>query len=143
MTRCGRLLANRCRKTAGTGTRPDGQKLSRCHDRRGIRGTQTTGRAWRSPHAAEGGSRRPLKREDTRSRQRTSCRSMGELSWNAIKQIVYERANGCCEYCQTCEANSGQTMQVDHIDPRGDDRLENLCLSCWNCNSSKRDYSPA
>jgi 5-methylcytosine-specific restriction endonuclease McrA len=44
---------------------------------------------------------------------------MGELSWNALKQIVYERANGCCEYCQTCEANSGQTMQVDHIDPRG------------------------
>ena len=42
---------------------------------------------------------------------------MGEVSWNALKQIVYERANGCCEYCQTCEANSGQTMQVDHIDP--------------------------
>jgi hypothetical protein len=46
---------------------------------------------------------------------------MGELSWNALKQIVYERASGCCEYCQTCEANSGQTMQVDHIDPQGDD----------------------
>ncbi len=28
-------------------------------------------------------------------------------------------------------------MQVDHIDPNGDDNLENLCLSCWNCNSSK------
>lgn len=62
---------------------------------------------------------------------------MGELSWNALKQIVYERAHGCCEYCQTCEANSGQTMQVDHIDPRGGDVVENLCLSCWNCNSSK------
>ena len=42
---------------------------------------------------------------------------MGEWSWNALKQFIYERANGCCEYCQTCEANSGQTMQVDHIDP--------------------------
>jgi hypothetical protein len=62
---------------------------------------------------------------------------MGELSWNARKQIVYERANGCCEYCQTCETNSGQTMQVDHINPLGDDVLDNLCLSCWNCNSSK------
>ena len=51
---------------------------------------------------------------------------MGELSWNALKQMVYERANGCCEYCQTCEVNSGQTMQVDHIDPQGDSstRLE-------------------
>jgi 5-methylcytosine-specific restriction endonuclease McrA len=44
---------------------------------------------------------------------------MGEWSWNALKQFVYERANGCCEYCQTCETNSGQTMQVDHIDPQG------------------------
>jgi 5-methylcytosine-specific restriction endonuclease McrA len=62
---------------------------------------------------------------------------MGELSWNVLKQFVYERAGGCCEYCQTCEVNSGQTMQVDHIDPEGGDGLENLCLSCWNCNSSK------
>ena len=62
---------------------------------------------------------------------------MGELSWNAIKQCVYERASGCCEYCQTCEANSRQTMQIDHIDPQGGDVLKNLCLSCWNCNSSK------
>jgi len=28
-------------------------------------------------------------------------------------------------------------MQVDHIAPQGGDGLENLCLSCWNCNSSK------
>jgi hypothetical protein len=62
---------------------------------------------------------------------------MTQLSWNALRRAVYERAGGCCEYCQTCEANTGQTMQVDHIDPKGDDVLENLCLSCWNCNTSK------
>ena len=62
---------------------------------------------------------------------------MGELSWDALKQFVYEHASGCCECCQTCEENIGQTMQVDHIDPQGGDVLENLCLSCWNCNSSK------
>ena len=62
---------------------------------------------------------------------------MGELSWNALKQFVHERASGCCKYCQTCEGNIGQTMQVDHIDPQGGDILENLCLSCWNCNSSR------
>jgi len=28
-------------------------------------------------------------------------------------------------------------MQVDHIDPQDEDELENLCLACWNCNSSK------
>lgn len=49
---------------------------------------------------------------------------MTELSWVAIKRLVYERAQGYCEYCQTAEENSGQTMQVDHIDPQGGDTLE-------------------
>lgn len=62
---------------------------------------------------------------------------MNDPSWSLIRQQVYERAQGCCEYCQTTEANSGQTMHIDHINPQGDDALENLCLACWNCNSSK------
>lgn len=62
---------------------------------------------------------------------------MNELSWNTLKRLVHERAHGCCEYCRTSEENSGQTMQVDHIDPNGDDQLDNLCLACWNCNSHK------
>ncbi len=62
---------------------------------------------------------------------------MSELSWAAIKQLVRERADGCCEYCQTSEENSGQTMQVDHINPMGGDALDNLCLSCWSCNNHK------
>jgi hypothetical protein len=28
-------------------------------------------------------------------------------------------------------------MHVDHINPDGGDELSNLCLACWNCNSSK------
>lgn len=28
-------------------------------------------------------------------------------------------------------------MHVDHIDPDGDDSLDNLCLACGNCNMSK------
>lgn len=63
---------------------------------------------------------------------------MTELSWDDIRQQVYQRANGCCEYCQTCEVNTGQTMQVDHIIPQNTDNLDNLCLSCWNCNNHKR-----
>ena len=68
---------------------------------------------------------------------------MNELSWTTIRQQVYERAQGCCEYCQTAEANSGQTMHVDHINPQGEDVLENLCLACWNCNSSKHKATTA
>lgn len=68
---------------------------------------------------------------------------MSNLSWAEIRKLVYERANGCCEYCQTCEANSGQTMHIDHIIPNGDDSLDNLCLSCWNCNTSKHKATEA
>jgi hypothetical protein len=63
---------------------------------------------------------------------------MNDLAWSEVRQRVPERANSCCEYCQTCEVNSGQTMQVDHIDPDGGDDLDNLCLACWNCNNHKR-----
>lgn len=62
---------------------------------------------------------------------------MPERSWEATKQYVYERAQGCCEYCCTCDANTGQTMHVEHILPNGDNDLENLCLACPNCNLSK------
>lgn len=62
---------------------------------------------------------------------------MNDLSWAATKHLVYTRANGCCEYCQTCDANTGQTLHIEHIDPDGGDGLENLCLSCANCNLHK------
>lgn len=62
---------------------------------------------------------------------------MPERSWEATKQYVYERAQGCCEYCRTCDANTGQTMHVEHILPNGDNDPENLCLACPNCNLSK------
>ena len=62
---------------------------------------------------------------------------MSNLSWAAIKRLVYTRASGCCEYCHTCEANTGQTLHIEHIDPDGSDLPENLCLSCANCNLHK------
>lgn len=39
---------------------------------------------------------------------------MSDLSWEKLKQLVYERAYGCCEYCQICEENSSQIMPVDY-----------------------------
>lgn len=55
---------------------------------------------------------------------------MSKSQWDKLREQVYERAKGCCEYCRTCEVNTGQTMQVDHIDPDGGNNLSNLCLSC-------------
>ena len=62
---------------------------------------------------------------------------MPDVTWQTVKNLVHERANGCCEYCQTCEVNIGQTMHVEHINPAGGDGLDNLCLACPNCNFSK------
>jgi hypothetical protein len=62
---------------------------------------------------------------------------MNELSWAAIVRLVHERARNCCEYCQTSRDTIGQAMHVEHIDPRGGDAPENLCLACPSCNLSK------
>ena len=62
---------------------------------------------------------------------------MAELSWAATVRLVHERADGCCEYCQTCQNVTGQAMHVEHINPEGGDHPDNLCLSCPNCNLSK------
>lgn len=62
---------------------------------------------------------------------------MTELSWAAIRHAVHKRANGFCEYCQTDGAVIGQSMHIEHIQPNGDNDLQNLCLACSNCNLSK------
>jgi hypothetical protein len=62
---------------------------------------------------------------------------VSEHSWRETVRLVTQRANGCCEYCQSCEEITGQPMHIDHIDPTNGDHLENLCLACANCNLSK------
>ncbi len=58
----------------------------------------------------------------------------------AQRRVVIERANGCCEYCQSQARFATQTFAVEHIIPRysgGETRLDNLALSCFGCNSHK------
>lgn len=62
---------------------------------------------------------------------------MTNHSWEAIKKFIFERANACCEYCQTCEYNTGQAMHTEHIIPNNGDNIDNLCLACPNCNLAK------
>jgi hypothetical protein len=68
---------------------------------------------------------------------------MTERSWAAAVRLVHERANFCCEYCQTCQQIIGQAMHVEHIDPNGGDDVDNLCLSCATCNLSKAEATDA
>ena len=59
--------------------------------------------------------------------------------------ILHEKQKGKCAYCGCSllsEAIDGRPPEVDHIVPKGkggDNRIENLCLSCKWCNGVKRN----
>jgi 5-methylcytosine-specific restriction endonuclease McrA len=57
-----------------------------------------------------------------------------------LRRQVRERAHYCCEYCLISEGFDFYTYEVDHIvaeKHRGTTSLENLCLSCFECNHFK------
>lgn len=56
------------------------------------------------------------------------------------RRAVVERAQGCCEYCQSQARFSTQAFSVEHIVPRikgGITSLDNLALACQGCNNHK------
>ena len=58
----------------------------------------------------------------------------------ALRQLVAQRANGQCEYCQYPEALAYLPFQIDHIiaQKHGGPTIEsNLAWSCYYCNSYK------
>ncbi|HRI61307.1 MAG TPA: HNH endonuclease [Saprospiraceae bacterium] len=57
-----------------------------------------------------------------------------------LRQVLAERANGRCEYCQCPEAFSPQVFSVEHIIAKsrgGSDEPDNLAFSCQGCNGFK------
>ncbi len=57
-----------------------------------------------------------------------------------LRNLVYERADGCCEYCLISEAVSFATHHIDHIiaEKHGGQTVEeNLALCCALCNKYK------
>jgi hypothetical protein len=59
-----------------------------------------------------------------------------------LRHQVFQRANGCCEYCRSQALYTTETFDVEHILPAvrgGETILENLALSCSNCNGHKYD----
>jgi 5-methylcytosine-specific restriction endonuclease McrA len=60
---------------------------------------------------------------------------------DAIREFVWQRANGRCEYCQLHHTEySYQIFHVEHIIAKqhgGSDVAENLCLACAECNWAK------
>lgn len=58
----------------------------------------------------------------------------------ALRQLVYERAGGCCEYCLIPESVVFASHEIDHIIAQkhgGLSEADNLALSCVLCNKHK------
>ena len=57
-----------------------------------------------------------------------------------MRQKVFERANGFCEYCRSNSRFSGSPFEIDHIFPEsegGNSETDNLALACHGCNLFK------
>ena len=64
---------------------------------------------------------------------------MTRVSAELRRQII-ERAAGCCEYCLISREDRLLPCHIDHViaeKHRGLTTLDNLCLSCPNCNEYK------
>jgi hypothetical protein len=58
----------------------------------------------------------------------------------ALKQLVFDRAKGMCEYCRSQAKFAINPLVIDHIQPvsrNGKTVSENLALSCQTCNNYK------
>ena len=63
-----------------------------------------------------------------------------------LRQAVFERAGGMCEYCRLSQATQVATFPVDHITPisaGGEAELNNLALACPRCNTAKWTHTSA
>lgn len=64
----------------------------------------------------------------------------------ALRQLVEERAQFRCEYCQTQQLIIGMPLEVEHIVPEvngGRTDESNLCLACSGCNRHKSSRTEA
>jgi hypothetical protein len=62
------------------------------------------------------------------------------------RKVVYARANGHCEYCQSPADFSTEPFTIDHIYPKtlgGPTTLDNLALACTGCNLHKATQTHA
>lgn len=58
----------------------------------------------------------------------------------ALRRLVTQRAEGCCEYCRIHEDEVLFSHEVDHVvaEQHGGDSVEqNLCFACFQCNRFK------
>jgi hypothetical protein len=65
---------------------------------------------------------------------------MSETISTALRQLVFDRAEGRCEYCLLSQSVAAHKHEPDHIIPRqhdGETHKGNLALACFRCNRYK------
>jgi hypothetical protein len=58
----------------------------------------------------------------------------------SLRQFVWQRATGCCEYCRLPQSSTLLPHGIDHIIAQKHDGptvSDNLCLACYSCNAYK------
>jgi 5-methylcytosine-specific restriction endonuclease McrA len=59
---------------------------------------------------------------------------------SSLENLVWQRAEGKCEYCQISQEFDELTFEIDHIiaqKHRGKTKATNLALACFPCNHHK------
>ena len=57
-----------------------------------------------------------------------------------LRRLIFERAEGRCEYCRIPHNVTFMPQEIDHIYAEkhgGETTADNLCLSCYHCNRHK------
>ena len=57
-----------------------------------------------------------------------------------LRRLVIERAGNCCEYCLLSQDDDDFSFHIDHViaeKHHGETTADNLCLSCYVCNTYK------
>lgn len=89
------------------------------------------------------GKEDPIKRK--RERRRKALNSPRCLP---IRQAVRERDRDLCRYCgvitiwETADRKSATRGTFDHVDPWGDNTVDNLVVACKRCNGRKNERTP-
>ena len=64
----------------------------------------------------------------------------GELQGYEIREYLLEKFHRKCVYC----GKTGVPLEIEHITPKsrgGSDRVDNLAISCHNCNQKKNNLT--
>lgn len=89
----------------------------------------------------------PTRQETAEPLERIRWRRKQALKKNrALCEQVVQRDRGRCRYCDIVvnwqDRKSAKGGTYDHVDPNGDNTLENVVVACRRCNGRKKDRTP-